>query len=151
MIGANQPGGVTKPTRQTNGALAAQTNDPVEKEYQKLVEDDDAAEAEVDKWIEENNRFAAKGAGVPAADLNQRIQQKFDPIRKRYEDFIQRHPNHARVRVAAPARWQAGVGGAFVAVTEWRHGRGRRARARREREHQAQSTALHGQATDRSA
>jgi len=100
VIGANQPGGVTKPTRQTNGALAAQTNDPVEKEYQKLVEDDDAAQAEVDTWIEENNRFAAKGAGVPAADLNQRIQQKFDPIRKRYEDFIQRHPNHARVRVA---------------------------------------------------
>ena len=65
-----------------------------------LVEDDDAAQAEVDKWIEENNQFAAKGAGVPAGDLNQRIKQKFDPIRKRYEDFIKQHPEHVRARVA---------------------------------------------------
>jgi tetratricopeptide (TPR) repeat protein len=99
-IGANQPGAVTKQGRQTNGAPAALANDPVEKEYEKLVEDDDAAQAEVDKWIEENNQFAAKGAGVPAADLNQRIKQKFDPIRKRYEDFIKQHPDHVRVRVA---------------------------------------------------
>ena len=38
----------------------------VEKEYKKLMEDDDAAQAEVDQWIRDNDAAAAKGAGVPA-------------------------------------------------------------------------------------
>jgi len=87
---------------QTNtiSATVPDPNDPVEKEYQKLVEDDDEAQAEVDKWIENNNQFAAKGAGTPPEDLNHRIKEKFAPIRKRYEEFIQHHPKHARGRVA---------------------------------------------------
>jgi tetratricopeptide (TPR) repeat protein len=75
-------------------------NDPVEKEYKKLMEDDDAAQAEVDEWIKDNDRAAAKGAGVPSADLQRRIRERFEPIRKAYSDFITRHPDHARARVA---------------------------------------------------
>jgi Tfp pilus assembly protein PilF len=81
-------------------ATASAANDQIEKEYQKLVDDDDAAQAEVDKWIQDNNQFAAKGAGVPAEELNRRIKEQFAPIRKRYEDFIKKHPDHARIRVA---------------------------------------------------
>jgi tetratricopeptide (TPR) repeat protein len=43
---------------------------------------------------------AARGAGVPTADLQRRIRERFDPIRKAYDDFIKRHPDHARARVA---------------------------------------------------
>ena len=75
-------------------------NDPVEKEYKKLMEDDDAAQAEVDQWIRDNDAAAAKGAGVPSADLKRRIRDRFDPIRQAYEDFLKRHPDHARARVA---------------------------------------------------
>ena len=100
VLAANPPAAVTKLPSQTNGALASAANDPVEKEYQKLVADDDAAQAEVDKWIEDNNAFAAKGAGIPQEELNRRIHEKFAPIRKRYEDFINAHPNHAHARVA---------------------------------------------------
>ena len=32
-------------------ATVPDANDPVEKEYKKLMEDDDAAQAEVDQWI----------------------------------------------------------------------------------------------------
>jgi tetratricopeptide (TPR) repeat protein len=32
--------------------------------------------------------------------MRRRIQQRFEPIRKAYEDFLQRHPDHARARVA---------------------------------------------------
>jgi tetratricopeptide (TPR) repeat protein len=85
----------------TNASVTApDPNDPVEKEYKKLMEDDDAAQSEADGWIRDNEQFAAKGAGVPAAELNRRIRDRFEPIRKAYEDFVQRHPDHARARVA---------------------------------------------------
>jgi tetratricopeptide (TPR) repeat protein len=90
----------TNSGRQTNEASTSAASDPVEKEYQKLVEDDDAAQAEVDKWIQDNSAFAAKGAGVSDAELNGRIHDKFAPIRKRYEEFIRAHPNHVKARVA---------------------------------------------------
>src|ERR1035437_9129603 len=81
-------------------AEAPDANDPVEKEYKKLMEDDDAVQAEVDEWIKDNAAAAAKGGGVPPADLQLRIRERFAPIRKAYEDFIARHPDHARARVA---------------------------------------------------
>ena len=81
-------------------AAVAEANDPVEKEYKKLMEDDDAAQAEVDEWIKDNQEAATRGAAVPTADLQRRIRERFDPIRKAYADFIKRHPDHARARVA---------------------------------------------------
>jgi len=76
------------------------TDEGVEKEYKKLLEADDAAQAEVDKWIQENDEAAAKGGGVPSADLQRRIRDRFAPIREAYADFVKRHPSHARARVA---------------------------------------------------
>jgi tetratricopeptide (TPR) repeat protein len=81
-------------------AAAPDPNDPVEQEYKKLMEDDDAVQSEVDKWIRDNEAFAAKGAGVPSAELNRRIRERFAPVRKGYQDFIKRHPDHARARIA---------------------------------------------------
>jgi len=72
----------------------------VEKEYQKLLDDDDAAQAEVDQWIRDNKAFDAQGGGISSAALNQRIKARFEPIRKGYSDFLQRHPGHARARLA---------------------------------------------------
>ena len=81
-------------------AAAPGTDEGVEKEYKKLLEADDAAQAEVDQWIRENDEAATKGAAVPKADLQRRIRDRFAPVRAGYEDFIKRHPNHARARVA---------------------------------------------------
>ena len=88
--------GLTNPSP----AAVPEANDPVEKEYKKLMEDDDAAQAEVDEWIKDNQEAATRGAAVPTADLQRRIRERFDPIRKAYDDFIQRHPDHARARIA---------------------------------------------------
>ncbi|MCX6923546.1 MAG: tetratricopeptide repeat protein, partial [Verrucomicrobia bacterium] len=74
--------------------------DAVEQEFKKLMEADDAAQAEVDEWIRDNEAAAAKGAGVPKADLKRRIRDRFAPIREGYDDFVKRHPDHARGRVA---------------------------------------------------
>ena len=81
-------------------APAASTNDPVELEYQKLMEDDDAAMAEIDGWIKENQRFAAEGAGVPKDELNRRIQKRVEPVRAAYDDFLKRNPKHSNAHLA---------------------------------------------------
>ena len=92
----NVVAGLTNPSP----AAVPEANDPVEKEYKKLMEDDDAAQAEVDEWIKDNQEAATRGAALPTADLQRRIRERFDPIRKAYDDFIKRHPDHARARIA---------------------------------------------------
>jgi tetratricopeptide (TPR) repeat protein len=99
MSQAAEVSNVVKQTTNISAAVA-QSSDPVEKEYQKILSDDDDAQAEVDKWIQENQDFSAKGVGVSKEDLNRRIRQRFDPIRQAYDDFLKRHPDHARARIA---------------------------------------------------
>ena len=79
---------------------AADSKPAVEKEFRKLMEADNAAQAEVDRWIQDNNDFAAKGVGTPPALLKRRIQERLDPVRKAYEDFLERHPSHVEARLA---------------------------------------------------
>src|SRR5207248_2852465 len=95
-------GATTNRAPRTSQAPPAQTgtNDPVQAEYKKLLEQDDAAQEEVDQWIKDNEKFAAEGAALPAADMNRRIRERFEPIRKGYEDFLKQHPTHARARIA---------------------------------------------------
>jgi len=86
----------------TNSALkqTPETNDAVEKEYQKLMEDDDAAQAEIDQWIKDNDKFAAQGAGLSPQEMKRKIRARFEPIKQAYEDFLKRHPDHANARIA---------------------------------------------------
>jgi tetratricopeptide (TPR) repeat protein len=102
LVATNQPAALSNLVTETTGVSIAvvDTNNPVEKELQKIEDDDDAAAAEVDGWIRQNQEFAAKGAAIPAAELNRRIRARFEPSRKAYEDFIQNHPNYAQGRVA---------------------------------------------------
>src|SRR4051812_11691305 len=73
-------------------------NDPVEREYQKLMIADDEAQADVDKWIKaENNNLED---GVRSVSLQARVKQRLEPVRKGYENFLNRYPNHARARLA---------------------------------------------------
>jgi len=83
-----------------SASALSETNTAVEQEFKKLEDLDDTAAAEVDKWIRENQAFAAKGAGVPSEQLNERIRARFEPVRKAYEDFIVRYPTHVDARLA---------------------------------------------------
>src|SRR5436190_15909941 len=102
LVASNQPVALSNlVVKETGVSVAiANTNDPVEKELQKLMEQDDEAQAEVDKWIRENQEFVAKGAGGSAAALNDRIRKRFEPVRKAYDDFVTRHPKNAHARIA---------------------------------------------------
>ena len=97
VFGASTNAAAMKPAPPS---VTGESNSTAEREYENLLDADDAAQAEADKWIRENNDFRANGAGVPDADLNRRIQDRFEPVRKAYEDFIRRYPNHVRARIA---------------------------------------------------
>lgn len=104
LISTNPAAGVSNVIQNTTGVAPkieiANPNDPVEKEYEQLLADDNAAQEEVDKWIRENDAYRAKGAGAPEGTLQLRIQQRFEPVKKGYEKFLEAHPNHTRARLA---------------------------------------------------
>jgi tetratricopeptide (TPR) repeat protein len=102
LLATNQPAVVSNLVKQHTGLAVevADPNDPVEKEYRKIMEEDDAAEAEVDGWIQESQKLGDKEASVVNGTLRPRMKQRFAQVRKRYDDFLQMHPNHVRARIA---------------------------------------------------
>ncbi|HUB87230.1 MAG TPA: hypothetical protein VMB22_05015 [Verrucomicrobiae bacterium] len=102
LLATNQPQAVSNLVQQDTGVSVSIPNpdDPEQMALQKVMADDDAALAEVDSWIRENDAFAAQGGGEPREELNQRIKTQLDSIRKEYEDFLQRYPNDARGHLA---------------------------------------------------
>src|ERR1051325_4288763 len=102
LVATNVPAAVSNLVTQTTGMTVnmPDPNGPVEREFKKLMEADDAAEAEVDGWIQQNQKFAEKGAAIPAEELKQRILKRLGAVREAYQDFIKRHPDHARARIA---------------------------------------------------
>ena len=102
LIATNQPLAVSNLIRQNAGVsvTTVNPNDPAEKALAELMARDDDVLAEVDKWIRDNNAFAAQGAGESKEALNQRIRARLDSVRKDYEDFLRRFPNSARGHLA---------------------------------------------------
>jgi tetratricopeptide (TPR) repeat protein len=102
LLATNQPQAVSNLIQQNTGVSVQMVNpnDPAEKELLQLMADDDAALAEVDKWIQDNNAFAAQGAGESKEELNRKILARFDPVKKNYEDFLKRYPDFARGHLA---------------------------------------------------
>lgn len=102
IVATNPPVAVSNLVLKNTGmkVAVAATSDPVEQEYQKLMVDDDVAQAEVDEWILKRNRQPTSQSDVEKAALNARIRRRFDPIRKGYEDFLTRHPGHVEARIA---------------------------------------------------
>lgn len=102
LISTNPAASVSNLVQQKTGAKIeiADPNDPVEKEYLQLLADDNASQEEVDKWIRDDQAFRAKGAAAPEGTLRLRIEQRFDPVKKEYESFLGRHPDHTKARLA---------------------------------------------------
>ncbi len=102
LIATNQPLAVSNLIQQNAGISVTMVNpnDPAEKELTRLMAEDQAALDEVDKWIRDNNAFAAQGAGEPRETLNRRIRARFESVRKDYEDLLQRYPDFARGHLA---------------------------------------------------
>jgi tetratricopeptide (TPR) repeat protein len=102
LVSTNPPVAVSNFVAQTSGISVRipDANDPMEREYRKLLEADDEAQEEVDKWIRDNEASREQAARLPDATLRSRVRQRLEVARKAYDDFLQRHPDHARARLA---------------------------------------------------
>jgi tetratricopeptide (TPR) repeat protein len=99
-LSTNPPVAVSNLVAQNTGLTlqVANTNDPVDMAYRKILLDDDTAEKDVLKWSDDAE--ANPGAGDPGLNLNARIRQRLDGIKQEYESFLFLHPNHASARLA---------------------------------------------------
>jgi tetratricopeptide (TPR) repeat protein len=95
-------------------------NTPVDRDYRRLLEMDDDAQAEVDKWIKEDQQFKEKGA--ESITLRARILQRFEPVKKAYEEFLQKNPNHVEGRLAYGS-FLNDIGEDDSAETQWQKAR----------------------------
>ncbi len=102
LVATNQPSAVSDFVHERTGAKIEITspNDPVEQEYLRLLLADQSADEETDRWMAENDRLAATGAGDSAVTLRLRLKQRFEPVEKSYRDFLERHPKHVKGRLA---------------------------------------------------
>jgi tetratricopeptide (TPR) repeat protein len=100
---ATNPGTATSNLlKQTTGVSVniPNPNDPVEQEYEKVLADDDATVADIQQILRNNDAAKLNGTALNEDQLGDRIQARLAPIRKEYEAFLRRHPDHARGHVA---------------------------------------------------
>jgi tetratricopeptide (TPR) repeat protein len=97
LVSTNQPSAVSNLVEKTTGISieVPNPNDPVEKEYLNLLHEDDAAQTEVDKWILEDRTATNR-----STTLTLRIKQRFDSVKKAYQEFLQRNPKHVKAHLA---------------------------------------------------
>ena len=101
-VATNQSAAVSNLIVQSTGisVTVPDTSDPVARELQKLLVHDDAAQEEVDRWIQEARGDPAKADVISQTTLRARVKQRLEGVRKAYEEFLQAHPNHAGARLA---------------------------------------------------
>jgi tetratricopeptide (TPR) repeat protein len=78
---------------------SAVTGTNTEAQLKKIEAADDAAQAEVDKWLRENDAQKATGAGLAETDLRERIAKRLEPVRRSYEDFLKQNPENAKAHL----------------------------------------------------
>src|SRR5262249_35710364 len=104
LVATNPPAAISNLVYQKAGVTVAAASpnpqDPVEQALQKLLDEDDAAQAEGDKWILERQQTGRPESDGEKAVSRSRILRGFDPVKKGYEQFLEAHPDHARARLA---------------------------------------------------
>ena len=97
-------------------------NDPVEKEYRRVLEMDDEAEKEVDRWLQENQAMRAAGGGLDPVQMRAKTRARFERVKKAYDAFLAVHPDHARGRLAYGG-FLSDIGEEEPAFKEWEKAR----------------------------
>lgn len=76
------------------------TNDAVEAEFQALLARDDAAQAAASEMITNDEKAGDPLSAPLRVTLRARLDQKLQPVRDAYVDFLLRHTDHARGHLA---------------------------------------------------
>jgi len=95
----------------------------VERDYDKLVEKDEAALQQIEKIVSEFDQFAAKGAPGSRGVLMARVDELIDGVKKSYEEFLQRNPNHVDAHLAYGSFFNE-IGEEEEAIKQWEKARG---------------------------
>lgn len=69
-------------------------------EYHHLLEEDDSALSDVNRWMKENEAFRAAGGGLKPEELSSKIAIRLTGIVDLYEAFLKKHPDHVEARIA---------------------------------------------------
>ncbi len=100
LLATNQPEAVSNVIRHQTGVSVQLSADPIKQELREVMIADDAAQDEVNDWIK---AFSASGTNQTQEAkqvLNQRIRDRFDQVRKKYDQFLRNHPNYADAYLA---------------------------------------------------
>jgi tetratricopeptide (TPR) repeat protein len=124
LLASNAPAVVSNLVQKTTGVRITVTdpNDPVERELARLMKEDDAAQAEVDRWIQDRDKTGIAPGEVEKAALRAKIFNRFAPIKKGYDDLLNAHPNHARGRLAYGS-FLSDIGEEEAAEAQWEKAR----------------------------
>ena len=72
----------------------------IEREFRQLLELDDKVHDEVDEWIRNNAKLAAKQVGIDPTSLDLQVRQRLGEVGEAYEGFLNRHSGHVHARLA---------------------------------------------------
>jgi tetratricopeptide (TPR) repeat protein len=102
LLATNPPSAVSNLLHQKTGmsVTLAKPQDPLDLKLKEIMAADNAAQEEVDQWILERQKAAEPENEVLQANFRARILERFKPVRKSYEQFLEAHPNHANGRLA---------------------------------------------------
>src|SRR5688572_5327161 len=94
LVATNQSAATSNFVYERTGAKieVADAKDPVEREYLRLLEMDNAAQADVDRWLTDNDKLAGTGASLDQSTMRARVRQRLEPVEKSYKDFLERNP-----------------------------------------------------------
>ncbi len=97
LLATNPPNALSNLVQQKTGIAVpvVQTNDPVTRELEAIMAEDDQAQADIDRWIEEADKPDDPAAALAGVTLRGRIQQRIEPIKERYRSFLRAHPEMA--------------------------------------------------------
>lgn len=112
----------TKVEKKGKGSVETQAEDPVTKEYERLLEKDEAALQEIEKIVAEFEAFQAQGAAGPRGVMIAKIDGIIDQLKKQYESFLEKNPKHVDGYIAYGSFLNE-VGEEEGAITQWEKAR----------------------------
>jgi tetratricopeptide (TPR) repeat protein len=100
LLAANPPtSGTNAVSKPDEPKPAVSAGDTEEREFQNLMDIDDTAREDIDRWMDEDQQAdALTRASQPP--LSTRIRQRMEMVRKLYGGFLREHPHHVKALTA---------------------------------------------------
>lgn len=96
LLATNQPQAVSNVIQEHTGVAVAIGVDPVEKELRTVMIADDAAQDDVNAWIQAFDGLGTNRTREAGLELNKRILARFEQVRTAYGAFLRNHPDSAK-------------------------------------------------------